>query len=103
MAGSSPEAHGATCLREVDHLATLGDLDLAGGHELGGGIAGRRHERPEATARDRASGVGRADRLTGLAALEQLDDRGTEAILLVRDGGMALGRHSALSLPGAAF
>jgi len=50
LLASTAQADRPARLRDVDDLAALGDLDLAVGHKLGGGGAGRVHKRAEVLA-----------------------------------------------------
>jgi hypothetical protein len=65
----------------VHHASTLGDLDLAPGHQPAGRPAGRLHQLAPAlvvTARDRTGRIGRTDRGSPGASIEQPCDRGLE-------------------------
>ena len=75
MSGQA-QADGAARRGEIHGPPALGDLDTSHCHERAGRLADERHERSKAVvAAQRPGGVGGADRLAGIAAREQIEDR----------------------------
>ena len=75
-----PDPHRTPGGGDVDDRAALGDLDLAGGHQAGGRVAGRLHQRaPVVLGPDLPRRVGGADRRALAPARQEVEDRALEA------------------------